>query len=154
VRSQYHIVKPGRYSFQFRGTWGMEKASNIIEINIKQGKLSGLESVVELLKPVLPQKWTLTRNIVTDETSKTSSSGEFIFVDLIGKPGPMGRSYGGIGVNIFINPPESYVKNYHFKAELLGQSEWGPVYMKSLKAEQLWPEYKNQIMNALGIRKD
>jgi hypothetical protein len=66
VRSQYHIIKPGKYSFQFKDSISGAKPSNIVDLKIKPGILSALESVVEKLKLILSESWTLTRRTIGD----------------------------------------------------------------------------------------
>jgi hypothetical protein len=150
VRSQYHIIKPGTYSCQFRGSWHL-KPSNIVEVDIKPGQLSPLESVVEKLMPILPKDWMLTRKRIRDISDLDSETDRGIVVSMVGKRGRKGESGGTVAVFIVINPSQSFLEKTEYEAELCGQSQWGPVYVKSLDAEQLWPDWKNQITKALGI---
>lgn len=132
VRSQYHITNPGKYTFQFRGY--SIGTSNSVEVDIKPGELSALESIVEKLMPVLPEGWRLTR-----------SGRDGIWINLIGKARRKGTDRG-IGLFLYINPGKS-----NLRGEFLGQTKWGPVYVESLDAELLWPNYKEQITKTLGI---
>ena len=99
-------------------------------------QLSSLELIVEKLVPILPEDWRLTRGV---------SDG--IWVHLIGKPSRKGRDRG-IGLFIYVNPDKS-----NLRGEFLGQTKWGPVYIQSLNAELLWPDYEQQIRKALDIEK-
>lgn len=149
--SQYRIVKPGRYSFQFKGFWGA-KPSNIVEIDIKPGELSPEDSIVESLFSILPDGWKLTKTRARDIADFNFETGRGIFISLVGKWGRKGTSGGTVGVFLLINPTQSVLEKTEFEAEFWGQSEWGPVYAKSLEAELLWPNYKEQIMKALNIQ--
>lgn len=152
VRSQYHIIKPGRYGFQFKGLWWNEP-SNIVEIDIKPGELSLLEGVVEALMPILPNDWTLTRTRIRDIADFDSETDRGIIVNMVGKRGRKGTSGGTVGVFILINPSQSVLEKTEHEAGLWGQSQWGPVYVKSLDAERLWPNYKEEIINAFDIQR-
>jgi len=132
VTNQYNIIKPGQYTFQFTGHWVLK--SNIVKMDVKPGQLSALDSIVEKLVPILPEGWRLTRHM---------SDG--IVIHLVGKSRRKGKD-SGIGLSIYVNPDKS-----NLRGELLGQTKWGPVYVNSLNAELLWPDYKKQIVNALGI---
>lgn len=147
--SQYHIVKPGRYTFQSKilpyGT------SNIVEIDVKTGESFAEDAVAEKILSVLPAGWQLTK--VTRRAGESLSQRFFIY--LTGWRGRKGASAaeGGKGVRllIFVNPAQSDLERYQFDGQLWGRSIWGAVYVRSFDAELLWPDYKEQIIRALGI---
>ncbi len=153
VRSQYHIVKPGKYTFQFKGLWDT-KPSNIVEATVLPGQLSALEGVVENLKPVLPKGWTLTRRLISFEKPEDFQGGEAVSVFLIGKSPRKGSGDEGIDIAILLasgSIPEEY-RSRLGGMELWGNCELGLVYVRANNAEQLWPNYKEQIRNALNIQ--
>jgi hypothetical protein len=145
VRSQYHITTPGKYTFQFRKSFTIN-ASDPVEIDIKPGRLSALESIVESLIPILPERWRLNRRNVPSGQIAGRETGEAIWVHLIGKARRK-TADRGIGLFLYVNPGKS-----NLRGELLGQTRWGPVYVQSLDAERLWTSYKEQIINALNIQ--
>ena len=152
ARSQYHITTPGKYTFQFRG-WFTINPSDSVEIDIKAGRLSSLETVVEKLLPILPEGWTLTRTRIGDIADLDCETDRGIVVRMVGRRGRKGGSGGMVGVFVLINPSQSFLEKTQFEAELWGQSQWGSVYVKSLDAEQLWSDYEAQIIKAFDIQK-
>jgi len=153
VRSQYHIVKPGRYTFQFKGErdFGTNN-SNIIEVDIKPGEMLALEEIVEKLKPVPPKGWELTRSMYPFGDLPEGETRKTIMFHLAGKYPPKASGGQRIALSIFVNPTPSFLEKKYFDAELWGESIWGPVYVKNMDAELLWPDYKEQIKNALNIQ--
>jgi hypothetical protein len=133
--ADYHIVKPGKYIFQFRGDYG--SMSNKVEIEVEDGQLSDIEIITEKLKPIVPAGWKFSRHKYINDIS---------FAMFKGPKTPKGSM-----IIIYFNPKEPNLKEIQKEAELLGQSEWGPVYIKSMNAEENWPNYKTEIKNALGI---
>lgn len=134
ITSEYPIVKPGRYAFQ----WGL-KPSDIIEMDVKPGELSPADSIVERLMKVLPEGWELTQ--------KVDSSNQTIVINLIGRLWRKATEDRGVGLFIYINPSASCTRG-----ELLGQTKWGTVYVSAYDAKLLWPDYKEQIIKALDIQ--
>jgi len=155
VASQYHIIKAGKYTFQFRGIWPPGTgSSNIVEKDVMPGELSPADSIVERLLPVLPEGWVFTWRLLTKKTSSDSESNGCIFVHLIGEQGRKTVDEG-IGVLIVVNPTEDIiaVEPEGFEGHLWGRCKWGDVYVKPFDADLLWPEYKEQIIKALNIEK-
>ncbi|MHC4645052.1 MAG: M56 family metallopeptidase, partial [Planctomycetota bacterium] len=144
VRSQYHITTPGKYTFRFRG-FG-PNPSDSVEIDIKPGQLSALEGIVESLMPILPEGWKLNRGNMPSSQIAEGERSEAVWVYLIGKTMRKGADRG-IGLFLYIN-----ADRLNQKGEFLVQTRWGPVYVQSLDAELLWPDYREQIMNALNIQ--
>ncbi|MCH8119640.1 MAG: hypothetical protein IIC00_07925 [Planctomycetes bacterium] len=149
--TQYHIIQPGQYTFQFTGHWGLK--SNIVKMDIKPGEPFSEDTIVGNLLSVLPKDWTLTRTRIRDIADFDSETDRGIVVNMVGKRGRKGTPGGTVGVLILINPSQSVLEKTEHEAELWGQSQWGPVYVKSLNAELLWPDYKEQIINALDIQR-
>jgi aspartate carbamoyltransferase regulatory subunit len=152
VRSQYHIVTPGRYSFQFIG-FHDELFSNTIVVNIKEGKFSALEEITENLQKILPPDWTLSRSQRSKNMEDYVPGVAFISVHMVERYGKKGKSRG-IELVLFIYLEQLDVDKEPVMEWLkyLGQSKYGPVYIGSFDAEKLWPDYKEQIANTLSIQ--
>jgi hypothetical protein len=153
VTTQYHITQPGQYTFQFTGHWILALKSNIVRMDVKSGQLSELDNVVEKLRTIFPNDWTLTRTRIRDIADLDLETDRGVIVNMVGKRGKKGTSGGTIGVFVLINPSQSFLEITENEADLWGQSQWGPVYVQSLNAEQLWPNYEEQIIKALSIQK-
>ncbi len=139
VASQYLITNPGTYSFQLKGYDIPVIKSNIVTIEVEPGEISNEDLVLQKLIEIAPEDWIITKNKIRDNG---------ISILMIGSFG--GKSIG-TGIEILINPSKSYLEANGNKAEFFGQSKWGNIYINSLKAETLWPDYKEQIINALNI---
>ena len=154
ARSQYHIVKGGRYSFQLKGSFET-KPSNIVEIDIKAGSLAAMESVVESLVPILPGGWKLMRSPAPAEQTDDSKTGESVYALLEGKRAKKGID-GDKGVNIIIVVVSGdipiKIQPYLEEMEFWGTCKLGRIYVEQYNAEQLWLDYKQQIINALKIQ--
>ena len=157
LRSQYHITTPGRYTVQFRKSpLATPSPSNIVEFDVKPGQLSPSEMLVEKLIPILPPAWNFTRKINSADEFAKEQAGEAVSFWLTGKHGRKGENKGmniALNIIVFIGSDSTQVRlrDYLTELELWGQSQWGPVYVKSLNAEQLWPDYQEQIMKVLGV---
>jgi hypothetical protein len=152
VTSQYHIVKPGRYTFQFIG-FRPEVPSNIIEREVKPGRLSNLDIITEKLLAVLPSRWSLTRSRRPQKGDDVESDTPYTVVHMIGERGTKGKSRG-IELILFVDLPSDDRVTKEWKDEGLqywGKSRLGPIYVVSFDAEQLWPTYRQDIQSALGI---
>jgi len=154
VRSQYHIIKSGIYTFQFKEQ-PFTRASNVISIEVMPGQFSPLESVVESLIPILPKGWVLTRRLMSLERPEESKGGEAISVVLRGKQAGKTLDYSII---MAIVPKQAKITD-NFKEildemELWGACTLGQVYAKAINAQELWPDYKEQIIKALKIQKE
>ena len=57
IDSQYLIVKPGRYSVQFRGYTAPK--SNTVEIDVRPGTLPPIKRIAARLLDVVPSDWVL-----------------------------------------------------------------------------------------------
>lgn len=142
--SQYYIITPGRYSFQFRN-------SNVISVEVKPGEISALDDIYTRLNNILPQGWTITRRL-------TSSSEPYLFVDesnayiivhMIGK-----RRGLQIDVDIMlaiVNDSLSINSNILSEYKFWGKCKWGNVYCKARDAETLWSDFREQIKKAIEI---
>jgi len=149
VTSQYYIIEPGRYTFQFRG-WPRDiKASNAVEVEVKAGDLSAADSVFAKILSVLQQGWTATRRLVPTKPFSGDGADTFIDVHLIGK-----RTGKAINVDISLSIAKdgsSLDPQYVNKLQLWGKCKWGHVYARVRDAELLWPDYREQIVKALEI---
>jgi hypothetical protein len=156
ARSQYHIIKPGLYTFQFRGEMELNP-SNPVRMEVKPGSLSVQESVVEQIYTVLPEKWKLVRSIQSENESDQSDSEEKILcVFLTGKQGRKGTDDPWITVRIYIPLPSAVQPsgektNKYPDMEFWGHSPWGPVYVFE-NAHSMWPNCKEDLVKALAIR--
>jgi hypothetical protein len=156
LRSQYHITTPGRYTVQFRKRPLTPSPSNIVEYDVKPGQLSPSELLVEKLLPVISPAWNFTRKINSADEFAKEQAGEAVSFWLTGKHNRKGENKGiniALNIIIFIGSDSTQVRlrDHLAELELWGQSQWGPVYVKSLNAEQLWPDYQEQLMKVLGV---
>jgi len=152
VTSQYRIIHPGRYRFQFRGTHHGGKPSNILEVDIKPGPLPRVEQVVERLLPVLPLGWKFTRHVASESDDIDAASFGRLYVHLIGQPGGKG---GDRGVLLVVLPGSDASETDPWLKESFdfwGLSPWGPVYASVHDADPLWPDHKAQIVRVLEIK--
>jgi hypothetical protein len=155
VSSQYRIVKPGIYKFQFRGWPCNVKPSSICEIEVRAGEPSDYERIVEKLLSVLPNGWTFERRILPKSDYDESLSKDNLFIHLIGqREGGIGGDKG-ILLLILMNGEkdlaEPWLNEIKERFDFWGLSKWGPVYAMVNKDEQLWPDYKEQITKVLEI---
>jgi hypothetical protein len=156
ARSQYHIIKSGLYTFQFRGD-RLFNPSNPARMEVKPGPLSALETVVEQIYTVLPEKWTLVRKIRSEnESDQTDSEEETLCVFLTGKGGRKATDDPWVTVTVYI-PLSSTArlsddKQKYPEMDFWGDSSWGPVYGKSENAQSMWPSYKEDLTKALALR--
>ena len=150
VTSQYGIVKPGRYTFQFKGASGRNnKRSNTFEVEVKEGELSAADSVFASILSVLPKGWTATRRLAPTKLFSGDRADTFINVHLIGK-----RTGKLINVDISLaiaKDVSSLDHQYVNKLQVWGKCRWGHVYARVRDAELLWPDYREQIVKALEI---
>jgi len=152
VRSQYHIVKPGRYSFQLRPRWGLTQPSNVVEVDVLPGQLSAIEDVVEKLTPILPQGWKLTRG----QGSLDPGDADSTQIMLIALINPAARKVKNPGiaclVSIILGADGNAIKEFKHVGEYAGRCEWGPVHINVRDDQILWPGWREDIFRALGIR--
>ncbi|HON92350.1 MAG TPA: hypothetical protein PLT20_08985 [Sedimentisphaerales bacterium] len=152
VATQYRIVRPGRYRFQFRGWPPDSESSNICEMEVKPGLLSDAERVSERLLGVMPTGWRFERMLSTPHGEPDAPGVGGRFFNLIawhqGKGGDK-----GVFLVLFkeVEPPDvdPWLKEQY---DLWGLCRWGLVYARTNEAAQLWPSHRQQIERALGIR--
>ena len=153
ARSQYQITKPDKYTFQFKGSWDI-KPSNVVKMDIESKPLAALERIVEDLLPILPEGWELTRRVMPANELAKEQNGEAVLANLTGKrTGKQVEIAAQIMIFLDSNYANVKLRNHLTELELWGQSQWGPVYVKSHDAELLWPDYKEQIMKVLVVEK-
>lgn len=149
VISQYLITKPGRYTFQFRGWPSNSFASNKVEVEVGDGDLSAADSILTKILSVLPEGWTASRKLVPIELFSEDESNNFISVHLIGKR--IGKVID-VDISLIIAKGSNSLEPYFVKdSQLWGKCKWGQIYVRDRDAELLWPDYREQIIKALGI---
>lgn len=154
VRSQYHLTKAGAYSFQFKN-WSTP-LSNVVEIDVKPGPLSPLEECVEALRIILPKGWALTRRVVPAGECIEQQPGDVILVYLVGRQAPKTSTTEtsiGVSMAVFLEPPfnANTFSDCASKYNCWGNSPLGTIFVRSISAEDLWPDYKEQLIKALQI---
>ncbi len=149
VSTQYHITKPGKYSFEF--TRFYVKRSNIVEVEVKGGELSPLEVATEKLKPIVPKKWNFSSRIMSGKQFGGSKAGSCLVLGMIDSKG--GKEWNAsIFIRIFLDCDKSQIDYKGSLGEFWGDCKWGPVYVYSYNATLRWPGYKSQLMKTLGIK--
>ncbi|MHC4087815.1 MAG: hypothetical protein ACYSWZ_10040 [Planctomycetota bacterium] len=149
VVRQYNITRPGRYTFQFKGWSTDTKVSNTIDVEVRDGELTTADSVFARVRAVMPGRWKATRRLVPAKQDSGSMSGPLINVHMVGK-----RRGKSIDVDILLLIAEdegSLDTQYVSKLKLWGKCKWGNVYFRGRNPESLWPDYRKQIIKALGI---
>ncbi len=149
VVSQYNITRPGRYTFQFKGWPTDTKGSNVVNVEVRDGELSAADSVFAKVRSVMPGRWKATRRLVPTRQVSGNMSGPLINVHMIGK-----RRGKIIDVDIFLliaKDEGPFEPQYVNELKLWGKCKWGYVYVRGRDAESLWPDYRKQIIKALGI---
>lgn len=152
VTSQYRIVRPGRYRFQFSGTHHGGKPSNIVEVDVKPGPLPTVEQIIERLLPVLPAGWKFTRHAVSESDDIDAASFGQLYIHLIGQSGGKG---GDRGVLLVVRPGNDASETDPWLKESFdfwGLSPWGLVYASVHDTDPLWPNHKAEIVRALEIK--
>ena len=149
VASQYHITKPGKYSFQF--TRFYVKQSNIVEVEVKGGDLSPLELATEKLKPIVGKKWDFSSRLTSGKQFGGEGSGSCLFLGMIDSKG--GKEWNAsIFIRVFLDCDNSQIEYRSSLGEFWGDCKWGPVYVRSYNAPLRWPGYKSQIMMVLDMK--
>jgi hypothetical protein len=152
VRSQYHIVRPGTYSFQLNLRWGIRKPSNVVEVDVLPGQLSAIEHVVEKLTPILPQAWQLDRGQRFFHP-EDANSVEVLFVALINPAAGKVKNPGiACLVSIILETNRNVMEEYERLGEYAGHCDWGAVYINVRDIEILWPGWKEDIFRTLDVR--
>jgi hypothetical protein len=162
VTSQYRILRPGRYRFQFRGLHPGGKPSNVCAVEVKPGPLPDTEVIVDKLLAVLPagERFTRTLRAGSDEQAARQ-----LYIDL------------GTHVTLLVilggDPADTdpWLKQ---QFDFWGLCPWGPVYARVREGDHetrgqdardtrpayprvresdpLWSEPKAAIQRALEIR--
>ncbi len=151
VTTQYAIIEPGRYTFQFKDRPHQKKPSNIVQKDVKPGELSPADSIAERLSAVLPGGWTLTRRLCGRPAPTDRSLQSPICVHMVGK-----RRGKAIDVDIFLmvhaaGGEITLVAGFTDQLNLWGRCKWGTIYGRARNAEDLWPDYEEQIFEALEM---
>ncbi|MHC4623690.1 MAG: hypothetical protein ACYS4W_07285 [Planctomycetota bacterium] len=149
VTSQYHITKPGKYSFQFTSFY--LKQSNTVEFEVKDGELSPQEIATERLKPIVPKGWDFSRRVTSGKQFGGEDVGRCLGLGMIDRKA--GKEWNAsIYISVFLDCDKSQIDYRSHLGEFWGDCRWGPVYVRSYNAAMRWPGYKSQLMNALGIK--
>jgi len=149
VTSQYRILKPGVYTFQFKSG---PRRSNVCTVEIKPGPVPERERIVEKLLPVLPAGWRWCRSVRSPSGLKEDEPVESLYIRLSGKPGGKRNRYGLTLLILMGGDPidtDPWLKEWF---DFLGHSLWGPVYARVNEVETLWPAYRPDIASALRIK--
>jgi len=148
VSSQYRILRPGSYTFQFKLD---DRRSNVCSVGVKPGPLPVMEQIVERLLPGLPGGWRLTRSLRSPSGLREDGPTQSLYIELIGKPGGKGNRYG-ISLLVLLNgdplDADPWLKERY---DIWGLTSWGPLYARVNEVEQLWPDHRAQIERALGV---
>ncbi|MBN1972873.1 MAG: M48 family metalloprotease [Sedimentisphaerales bacterium] len=150
VTSQYHITKPGTYTFQFTGYDSTVVKSNIVKVEVNPGQISDDDLIFQKLIDIAPEDWEITKTRIRDLDDFNIEDNNGISIAMIGDYDKE-TTEGFAGVILLINTSQSYLEAIDNEAEFLGHSRWGNVYINSLNAESLWPDYKEQIVKVLRI---
>jgi len=148
VTSQYRILRPGPYTFQFKL---YDRRSNVCSVEVKPGPLPQMEQIVEKILPVLPGGWRMTRSLRPPSGLREDGPTQSLHIALIGKPGGKGNRYG-IALLVLLNgdpfDADPWLKEQY---DFWGLTSWGPLYARVNEVEQLWPNHRAQIERALGV---
>jgi hypothetical protein len=150
VASQYRIIRPGRYTFQFRGVRPGRETSNVCEVEVRPGPLPAVEQMIERLLPILPAGWNFTRHLATQSRSD-GKSVELIYVHLIAQRGGKGSDKGVLLLIPIGGDPAETDPWLKEQVDLWGLSPWGPVYARVTEADELWPRHRTEIAHVLDI---
>jgi hypothetical protein len=148
VTSQYRILRPGPYTFQFKSD---RRGSNVCAVEVEPGPIPIREQVVDKLLPALPVGWQWRRSIRSPAGSEGAGPATSLYIRLSGKPGGKANRYGlTLLVQIGGEPAETdpWLKEWF---DFWGMSPWGPVYARVNEVESLWPDYRQAIVKALDI---
>ena len=150
VTSQYRILHPGRYRFQWRFD---SRTSNVCEVDVKPGTPPDMEQIVDKLLSVLPAGWRWTRSLTPRSGVREDDTAKTLYVTLVGKPGGFGNPYEMTLLILMGDDPADADAWLKESFDLWGVTSWGPVYARVNKADQLWPDHRAEITRVLGINK-
>ena len=148
VTSQYRILRPGAYTFQFKL---YDRRSNVCSVQVKRGPVPEMEGIVDKLLPVLPAGWRWCRSLRSPAGFKEEGPAESLYIRLSGKPGGKGNRYGLTLLVLMGGDPinaDPWLKEWF---DFWGHSPWGPVYARVNEVEPLWPTYRQDIARTLAI---
>ncbi|UCD50401.1 MAG: hypothetical protein JSW27_23115 [Phycisphaerales bacterium] len=148
VTTQYRILRPGPYTFQFKLHNGR---SNVCAVAVKPGPLPEMERIVGKLLPILPAGWLWHRSLRSPAGLEEEGPVKSLYISLSGKPGGKGNRYGMTLLVLIGGSPadaDAWLKEWF---DFWGFSPWGPVYARVNEVQLLWPDHKRAIVEALGI---
>jgi hypothetical protein len=140
VTSQYRIIRPGRYRFQFRGLHPGGKPSNVCEVEVRPGPLPDTEVIVDKLLAVLPAGERFTRTL---RAGSDDEAARQLYIDL------------GTHVVLLVilgGDPAATDPWLKQQFDFWGLCPWGPVYARVREADPLWPDPRAAIQQALEIK--
>jgi hypothetical protein len=151
IAGEYVILKPGKYTVQFRGG-GKAPASNVIELDVKPGTPDKHDYLISLLVDVLPDaNWhaEITPGIRTAPAGRKEDTIAIV----LRHPHP--ARYGGVLVTLWQTKlPADVDENKQDAAisEYLGKNPSGYFYLE-IPPESLdyWPKIKEDIAKALKL---
>ncbi|NLH43949.1 MAG: hypothetical protein GX448_19090 [Planctomycetes bacterium] len=152
VTTQYRIVRPGRYRFQFRGWPRDSELSNVCEVEVKPGILSDAERISERLLGVMPAGWQFERMLSLPHGEEDAPGAGGRFFNLIGRRDGKGGDAGVFLVLLKETEPadaDPWLKEHY---DLWGLCPCGLVYARVNEAAQLWPSHRAQLERALEIK--
>ena len=160
VAEQYLILKPGRYTFQFRG---QDKAfgevdiplSNVVTTEVANGSVPASREIVNNLIGLGPDAlWRVSLVKEGEVTPPLHSAGKGVHLYLVRNA----RNIADLVViRIWVMQQPSDVDKASNQAtapaEYLGISPWGSVYIQPDKsAAKHWPDFRKKIVHALKIK--
>lgn len=162
ISDEYVIVKPGKYTIQFRGgNYGMSRdsdfpPSNIIEFDVKPGEPDPEDVLISSLSNLFSKDWKLSRDWDKNQTPlgrKSIKSKASVFAQY--HSSKSNSAYIRLWLTI---EQDDQLKNEEFKgkiSELLGQNSDGKfIYIEvSESADKVWPTARQDISSALKLKK-
>ncbi|MCA9399788.1 MAG: hypothetical protein KC618_08560, partial [Candidatus Omnitrophica bacterium] len=163
ITTMYSIIKPGKYTIQFReGNYGINNesipASNILEFNVKDGTPDKYDVLIKKLKDIIPDKrWRL-------------SPGEYQGSPLGRKPAKgvslvysrhpdSGLKGDVVSIQLWQTESESDIAESDNKSDgkisdYIGRDTGGQHYYiyVSEKAKEFWPSAKKDIISSLNLK--
>jgi hypothetical protein len=148
ITDEYLVIKPGKYTVQFRGGGGLP-ISNIVEFEVKPGKPNERDFLVSLLINILPdESW---RVAVSKKRNVSAEQKENAFAVVVARGGKM----DGIGVMLWQTKTQGAIIDQRHSpppVEYLGKNNSDYFYISiPPKALDYWPKMKEDIAKALKL---
>ncbi|MHC4253436.1 MAG: hypothetical protein ACYS9X_30330, partial [Planctomycetota bacterium] len=159
----YHVVTPGRYTVRFRGTHTFPP-SNTVEFDVKPGEPTKEDRLFGVLLPIVPEGRRLSKfgwrglvggELVMYPSGRGPAPGSCFVFHCHPKSG-LKKDYAYVHVWVTeraVEPTERALARGDVVSDHLGETGLGHFYMTARdKAAALWPEAREQVRAALGIR--